>query len=185
MTSPVQRCLPLRMSVELVILRAFRRKWMLPKVKLIVRRAQVRLFKVVLRVGLIKMLATVGPFTAKVSTLSMMHIDAETSLKESSIKQMDQRYLCFSDQNRICLLLFITANMILYVQIHDMEKSTRVFFWLLSCLVPLPVLRCLVCRANVGCAVGKGRQDNQPLPMERAAVARATKTTTNLPSVHS
>ena len=58
-------------------------------------------------------------------------------------------------------------------------------FWLLSCLVPLPVLRCLVCRANVGCAVGKGRQDNQPLPMERAAVARATKTTTNLPSVHS
>ena len=34
-------------------------------------------------------------------------------------------------------------------------------------------------------AVGKGRQDNQPLPMERAAGRQGTKTTTNLPSVHS
>ena len=132
---------------------------MLPKVKLIVRRAQVRLFKVVLRVGLIKMLATVGPFTAKVSTLSMMHIDAETSLKESSIKQMDQRYLCLSDQNRICLLLFITANMILYVQIHDMENSTRVLAVVLSGSFAGPQVSGLLSQCGMR-AVGKGRQDN-------------------------
>ena len=60
---------------------------MLPNVKLTVRRAHVRLFKVVLSVGLIRMFATVGPFTARLSTLRMMHMVAETTFNESSIKQ--------------------------------------------------------------------------------------------------
>ena len=81
------------MSLESVILRALRRKWMLPKVKLTVRRAQVRLFKVVLSVGLIRMFATVGPFTARLSTLRTMHMEADTSLKESSIKQIELLWL--------------------------------------------------------------------------------------------
>ena len=111
MTIPVQRWL-LRISLESVILRALRRKWMLPKVKLTVRRAQVRLFKVVLSVGLIRMFATVGPFTARLSTLRTMHMEAETSLKESSIKRVH----CFgsSDENYISLLLIaITLDLVL------------------------------------------------------------------------